>query len=251
MLASIGEGADGGRMVMPRSRSRSRSFESMAQSATTSPGRKLPAWRKNPSTKVVFPWSTWATIAMLRTSLRQGTGSGIGLVKVAVLGMPAGRHSTDSRAAPYFRRGAAELRARLWGHPCQPRGSPRRKGTRLRCDIESVSTRGLRRQNQPPRFSQIRSRPPAQGESSRLHQSGRTPIPARCGITSSAPGSNRSRSGNDLRRRKNTPAPDRYTRPTCNPGRSRSPLASDSRRGRNTRCHARCRVLECLCTPFP
>ena len=61
------------RMVMPRSRSRS--LESMAQSATTSPGRKLPAWRKNPSTSVVLPWSTWAMIAMLRTSRRLGASS--------------------------------------------------------------------------------------------------------------------------------------------------------------------------------
>ncbi len=55
---------------MPRSRSSS--FESIAQSATTSPGRKLPAWRRNPSTSVVLPWSTCAMIAMLRTSLRTG-----------------------------------------------------------------------------------------------------------------------------------------------------------------------------------
>ena len=61
------------RMVMPRSRSRS--LESMAQSAMTSPARKLPAWRKNPSTKVVLPWSTWAMIAMLRTSRRRGVSS--------------------------------------------------------------------------------------------------------------------------------------------------------------------------------
>jgi hypothetical protein len=54
------------RMVMPRSRSRS--FESMAQSATTSPGRKEPAWCRKPSTRVVLPWSTWAMMAMFRTS---------------------------------------------------------------------------------------------------------------------------------------------------------------------------------------
>jgi hypothetical protein len=41
------------RMVMPRSRSRS--FESIAQSAITSPVRNCPAWRRKPSTSVVFP----------------------------------------------------------------------------------------------------------------------------------------------------------------------------------------------------
>ena len=41
------------RMVMPRSRSRS--FESIAHSATTSPVRNCPAWRRKPSTSVVLP----------------------------------------------------------------------------------------------------------------------------------------------------------------------------------------------------
>ena len=41
------------RMVMPRSRSRS--FESIARSATTSPVRKVPACWSSPSTSVVLP----------------------------------------------------------------------------------------------------------------------------------------------------------------------------------------------------
>ncbi len=58
------------RIVMPRSRSRS--FESIAQSAMTSPARNCPAWRRKPSTSVVLPWSTCAMIAMLRTSALTG-----------------------------------------------------------------------------------------------------------------------------------------------------------------------------------
>src|SRR3569623_39664 len=64
------------RMVIPRSRSRS--FESIAQSAMTSPARKVPACRKNPSTSVVFPWSTCAMIAMLRTSCLTDFGAAVG-----------------------------------------------------------------------------------------------------------------------------------------------------------------------------
>src|SRR6185312_8816315 len=56
------------RMVMPRSRSSG--LESRAHSCTTSPRRKAPACFNRPSTSVVFPWSTCATIAMFLTSLR-------------------------------------------------------------------------------------------------------------------------------------------------------------------------------------
>src|SRR4051812_25230772 len=51
-------------MVIPRSRSRS--FESMMRSATTSFSRKTPACLSMASTSVVLPWSTCATMAMLR-----------------------------------------------------------------------------------------------------------------------------------------------------------------------------------------
>src|SRR5689334_5867434 len=61
-------------MVMPRSRSRS--FESITRSATTSFSRKAPVWRRRWSTRVVLPWSTWATMAMLRRSLRGMFGGG-------------------------------------------------------------------------------------------------------------------------------------------------------------------------------
>src|ERR1700748_3582671 len=52
------------RIVMPRSRSRS--LESIARSATTSPVRNVPACLSRPSTSVVLPWSTWAMMATLR-----------------------------------------------------------------------------------------------------------------------------------------------------------------------------------------
>src|SRR6478672_6588346 len=56
------------RIVIPRSRSSG--FESRAHSCTTSPRRNAPACLSKPSTRVVFPWSTCATIAMFLTSLR-------------------------------------------------------------------------------------------------------------------------------------------------------------------------------------
>ena len=55
------------RMVMPRSRSRS--FESMARSATCWLSRKVPLCLSRQSTSVVLPWSTCAMIATLRMSI--------------------------------------------------------------------------------------------------------------------------------------------------------------------------------------
>src|SRR5579863_7036592 len=52
------------RIVMPRSRSNS--LESITRSATCSLARKVPDWRSMASTSVVFPWSTWAMMAILR-----------------------------------------------------------------------------------------------------------------------------------------------------------------------------------------
>src|SRR5215510_12662082 len=46
--------------------SRSRSMESMTRSATSWCAPKEPVWRSMASTRVVMPWSTWATIATLR-----------------------------------------------------------------------------------------------------------------------------------------------------------------------------------------
>ncbi len=57
------------RMVMPRSFSRS--LESITRSATTSLSRKTPLCLSMASTRVVLPWSTWATMATLR---RRGAG---------------------------------------------------------------------------------------------------------------------------------------------------------------------------------
>src|SRR5687767_483065 len=53
-------------MVMPRSRSRS--VLSMTRSATCWLARNAPLCRSSPSTSVVLPWSTCATIATLRRS---------------------------------------------------------------------------------------------------------------------------------------------------------------------------------------
>ncbi len=51
---------------MPRSRSRS--VLSITRSATRSFARKMPLWWSMASTRVVFPWSTWAMIATFRRS---------------------------------------------------------------------------------------------------------------------------------------------------------------------------------------
>src|SRR3954464_5214211 len=50
--------------------SRSRSIESMTRSLTSWFWRKAPDCQSMASTSVVFPWSTWATIATLRRSER-------------------------------------------------------------------------------------------------------------------------------------------------------------------------------------
>ena len=66
---------------MPRSRSWS--IESMTRSATASWAANTPDWRSMASTRVVFPWSTWAMIATLRMSERWGT-------EAPTLAMPLG-----------------------------------------------------------------------------------------------------------------------------------------------------------------
>src|SRR3954468_2568735 len=62
------------RIVMPFSRSRSP--VSMTRSLTSWFARKAPDCQSMASTSVVFPWSTWATMAMLRMSERSGTDRG-------------------------------------------------------------------------------------------------------------------------------------------------------------------------------
>src|SRR5579862_1747108 len=52
---------------MPRSRSRG--LESMTQSVVSWFDRNAPDCRSRKSTRVVFPWSTWAIIAILRRSI--------------------------------------------------------------------------------------------------------------------------------------------------------------------------------------
>src|SRR3954447_11429716 len=56
------------RIVMPFSRSRS--IESMTRSLTSWLARKAPDCQSMASTRVVLPWSTWATMATLRRSAR-------------------------------------------------------------------------------------------------------------------------------------------------------------------------------------
>ena len=55
--------------------SRSRSIESMTRSATSWLERNAPVCHSIWSTSVVLPWSTWATMATLRKSLRVFTMS--------------------------------------------------------------------------------------------------------------------------------------------------------------------------------
>ena len=82
------------RIVMPRSRSRS--FESIARSATTSPVRNVPACLSRPSTSVVLPWSTCAMIATLRM-LALATTSQRSLHEHALAGR---EHADFGRLAP-------------------------------------------------------------------------------------------------------------------------------------------------------
>ena len=76
------------RMVMPFSRSRSP--ESRTRSTTASLARNTPDWRSIASTSVVLPWSTWATMAMLRRSLRGSVMwvAGMATPEVGVIGGP-------------------------------------------------------------------------------------------------------------------------------------------------------------------
>src|SRR5271165_2060274 len=58
-------------MVMPRSRSSS--LESITRSTCVSLARKVPLWFSMASTRVVFPWSTCAMMAILRRLLLKTT----------------------------------------------------------------------------------------------------------------------------------------------------------------------------------
>src|SRR4051812_18323457 len=61
------------RIVMPRSRSWSIESMTRSVSASASWAENTPDWRSMASTRVVFPWSTWAMIATFRMSERAGT----------------------------------------------------------------------------------------------------------------------------------------------------------------------------------
>ena len=72
--------------------SRSRSVESMTRSATAWFSRKAPDCQSIASTRVVLPWSTWATMATLRRSSRAGT-TGHGTPAVEGRTPPCGGHA--------------------------------------------------------------------------------------------------------------------------------------------------------------
>src|SRR4051812_31868275 len=72
------------RIVMPFSRSRS--IESMTRSLTSWFSRNAPDCHSIASTSVVFPWSTWATIATLRRSSRTTVWRLLGMTRLRLRG---------------------------------------------------------------------------------------------------------------------------------------------------------------------
>src|SRR3954453_20910137 len=72
------------RIVMPFSRSRS--IESMTRSLTSWFSRNAPDCHSMASTRVVFPWSTWATIATLRRSSRTTVWRLLGMTRLRLRG---------------------------------------------------------------------------------------------------------------------------------------------------------------------
>src|SRR3954471_5580885 len=72
------------RIVMPFSRSRS--IESMTRSLTSWFSRNAPDCHSMASTRVVFPWSTWATIATLRRSSRTTVWRLLGMRRLRLRG---------------------------------------------------------------------------------------------------------------------------------------------------------------------
>src|SRR4051812_45869208 len=105
------------RLVMPFSRSRS--FESIARSSTCWWAPNEPVCQSMASTRVVLPWATWATIAMLRRSSRVRVGMRAGSIRVGEGGIP-------SKSTP---RGVAVGRRALPHPQLLP-------GARLRRDLE-------------------------------------------------------------------------------------------------------------------
>src|SRR4051812_16879450 len=83
--------------------SRSRSIESMTRSLMSAPSRKAPDCQSIASTRVVLPWSTWATMATLRMSERACTRprlGGLGGQPAVVLAPRAGQHVDAAGAQP-------------------------------------------------------------------------------------------------------------------------------------------------------
>src|SRR3954451_10140394 len=81
--------------------SRSRSIESMTRSPTSAPSRKAPDCQSIASTRVVLPWSTWATIATLRMSERVCTRCRLGGLgrDLAVVRTASARQDVDATGA--------------------------------------------------------------------------------------------------------------------------------------------------------
>src|SRR5580704_11091577 len=91
------------RMVMPRSRSSA--FESITRSWTSLRASSVPDWRRSWSTSVVFPWSTCAMMAMLRSlGVTAGEPWGVG-TKPPIIGelstacLPGFRCATAARGS--------------------------------------------------------------------------------------------------------------------------------------------------------
>src|SRR3954468_10972307 len=107
--------------------SRSRSIESMTRSATSWLARKAPDCQSMASTRVVLPWSTWATIATLRRSERRGMARG---VLPADKGWAAGRHGATGNRTSLPGSGPSPHR-RLDGRRRPPVGRGAREGHRM------------------------------------------------------------------------------------------------------------------------
>src|SRR6478735_9444571 len=109
--------------------SRSRSPESITRSATLSAwwAVNAPAWRSIASTSVVLPWSTWATIATLRRSMRE---VGVDMRRPSAFGWVS-----RECEGPSYRRGdrlpASSERGAGWTSPYD---DDRRRGGLARCD---------------------------------------------------------------------------------------------------------------------
>src|SRR3954454_5336551 len=99
--------------------SRSRSIESRTRSATSWLARKAPDCQSMASTRVVLPWSTWATMATLRRSSREAGISTQGMKRVAARRCtrvrPTGRDRSLMNTAPQPDLGGSAdgLRSRL------------------------------------------------------------------------------------------------------------------------------------------